>query len=54
VRYIDVTNKTTDANGHVTATASFASAGPRTYYAAFAGDSSYAAAISSVLTINVR
>ena len=54
VRYDDVTNKATDANGQVTATASFASAGQRTYYATFSGDSSYAAATSGVLTINVR
>jgi hypothetical protein len=54
VRYNDVTNKSTNASGQVTATASFASAGSRTYYATFAGDSSYAAATSSVLTIDVH
>ena len=54
VRYDDVTNKNTDANGQVTATASFGYAGQRTYYATFAGDSSYPAATSSVLTINAR
>jgi hypothetical protein len=52
-RYNDVANKNTNANGQVTATVSFASAGQRTYYATFGGDSSYAAATSSVLTINV-
>ncbi|MGZ7164284.1 MAG: Ig-like domain-containing protein [Halobacteriota archaeon] len=50
----DVTNKSTNANGQVTANASFASAGQRTYYATFHGDSSYGASTSSVLTINVR
>jgi len=54
VRYIDVTNQNTDANGHVTATATFTSAGPRTYYAAFAGDSSYGASLSNGVAINVR
>jgi thiol-disulfide isomerase/thioredoxin len=54
VRYDDVTNKNTDANGQATATVSFASAGQRTYYATFAGDSSHPAATSSVLTVNVR
>jgi spore germination protein YaaH len=53
VRYNDVTNKNTNANGQVTATVSFASAGQRTFYASFGGDSSYAAATSSILTINV-
>jgi hypothetical protein len=50
----DVTNASTNANGQVTATASFASAGPRNYYATFGGDSAYQAALSNVLTINVR
>jgi hypothetical protein len=53
VRYDDVTNKNTDANGQVTATASFGYAGRRTYYATFAGDSSDKASTSSVLTVNV-
>jgi hypothetical protein len=54
VRYDDATNKSTNASGQVNATASFESAGPRNYYATFAGDSSYSASMSSVLTINVR
>jgi thiol-disulfide isomerase/thioredoxin len=54
VRYDDVTNKNTNANGQVTATVSFASAGERTYYATFGGDSSYPAATSSVLAIYVK
>jgi hypothetical protein len=54
VRYNDVTNKATDANGQATVTGSFASAGLRTYYATFSGDSSYGASTSSVLSINVR
>jgi thiol-disulfide isomerase/thioredoxin len=54
VRYDDVTNKNTDANGQVTATASFGHAGQRTYYATFAGDSAYPAATSAVVTISVK
>ena len=54
VRYDDVTNKNTNANGQVTATASFGYAGSRTYYAAFGGDNAYQVAISSVLLVNVR
>jgi C1A family cysteine protease len=53
VRYNDVSNKATDANGQVTAAASFGYAAPRNYYAIFGGDSSYGASLSSVLTINV-
>jgi hypothetical protein len=53
VRYDDLTNKSSDANGQVTATASFGYAGRRTYYATFAGDSSDKASASSVLTVNV-
>jgi hypothetical protein len=53
VRYDDVTNQNTDANGQATATVSFASAGQRTYYATFAGDSAYGGSTSSVLTVNV-
>ena len=49
----DVTNKNTNADGQVNATASFASACQRNYYAMFGGDSSYAAALSNVLVINV-
>jgi Bacterial Ig-like domain (group 3) len=54
VRYNDVTNKSTDASGQVAVTGSFVSAGQRTYYAAFGGDSSYGASTSSVLIIKVR
>jgi thiol-disulfide isomerase/thioredoxin len=54
VRYDDVTNKNTDAKGQATATVSFGSAGPRTYHAAFAGDSSHPAATSAALTVNIR
>jgi len=54
IRYNDVTNKNTDANGQVTAAASFGYAAPRKYYAIFGGDNAYQAAISSVLTVNVR
>jgi Bacterial Ig-like domain (group 3) len=54
VRYDDVTNKSTNASGQVNATATFESAGPRNYYATFAGDSSYGASMSSILAINVR
>ena len=54
VRYDDVSSKATDANGQVTAAVSFASPGPRTYYAAFAGDSSHPAATSGVVMINVK
>ena len=49
----DVTANT-NAHGQVTETTSFASAGQRNYYATFGGDSSYAAATSNVLVINVR
>jgi Bacterial Ig-like domain (group 3)/Hypothetical glycosyl hydrolase family 15 len=54
VRYDDVTNKATDANGRVTTSVSFASAGQRTFYATFAGDSSYPAATSAAVTTNVK
>jgi hypothetical protein len=53
VRYDDVTNKATDGNGQVTATVSFDYAGPRTYYATFAGDAADAASTSSALKVNV-
>jgi len=52
VRTDDVTANT-NVHGQVTETTSFASAGRLNYYATFAGDSSYAAATSSGLTINV-
>ena len=53
VRYNDTTG-TTNANGQITLTTSFGSAGTRTYYATFAGDSSYQASTSSVVTVNVN
>jgi C1A family cysteine protease len=52
VRYNDTTN-TTNTTGQITVTTSFGSPGQRTYYATFAGDSSYQAKTSSVVTINV-
>ena len=52
VRYNDTTN-TTNANGQITITTSFGSPGTRSYYASFAGDGSYQASTSSVVTINV-
>jgi len=52
VRYTDTT-KTTNTAGQITLTQTFGSAGQRTYYATFTGDSSYAAKTSSVVTINV-
>ena len=52
VRYTDTT-KTTDANGKITLTQSFGSAAQRSYYATFAGDSSYASSTSSAVNINV-
>ncbi|MGB9211640.1 MAG: DUF2334 domain-containing protein, partial [Halobacteriota archaeon] len=47
VRYNDTT-KTTNATGQISVTTSFGSAGTRTYYASFAGDSEYAASSDSV------
>jgi hypothetical protein len=44
----DVTNKNTNADGQITATASFASAGQRNYYAMFGGDSSYGASLTTL------
>ena len=52
VRYNDTTN-TTNSTGQITVTTSFGSPGTRTYYATFAGDSSYQNSTSSVVTINV-
>ena len=52
VRYNDTTN-TTNATGQITVTTSFGSPGTRTYYATFAGDSSYQNSTSSVVTVNV-
>jgi hypothetical protein len=54
VRYNDVTNKATDANGQITATVSFGYAGPRTYYATFAGDAANAASTSNAVVVNVQ
>jgi len=53
VRYNDAT-KTTNANGQISVTTSFGSAGKRTYYATFAGDSSYQASTSTVVTVTVK
>jgi len=53
VKYTDTT-KTTNANGKITLTQSFSSAGQRTYYASFAGDTSYKASTSAVVTIRVH
>ena len=52
VRYNDTTN-TTNSTGQITVTTSFGSPGTRTYYATFAGDSSYQNSTSSVVTVNV-
>jgi Uncharacterized protein conserved in bacteria (DUF2334)/Bacterial Ig-like domain (group 3) len=54
VRYNDFTDANTNASGQIAATVSFGSAGQRTYYATFSGDSSYAESTSSVLNINVE
>jgi len=53
VRYNDTT-KTTNASGQITLNTSWASAGTRTYYASFAGDSSYKASTSKVVTVTVK
>ena len=53
VRYNDTT-ATTNANGQITLTQSFGSAGQRTYYATFTGDSSHHTSTSSVVTVNVN
>ena len=53
VRYFDIT-KTTNANGQISLTQSFGSSGQRTYYATFAGDTSYSASTSSVLNVYVK
>ena len=52
IRYND-TRTATNATGQVTLTTSFGSTGTRTYYATFAGDSSYQASTSNAVTINV-
>jgi hypothetical protein len=52
VKYTDTT-ATTNANGQIALTQSFSSTGQRTYYATFAGDSTYQTSTSGVTTINV-
>jgi hypothetical protein len=52
-RYNDLTT-TTNANGQVTLTQSFSSSGKRTYYANFAGDSSYQTSTSSAVIVTVQ
>jgi len=52
VKYTDTT-KTTTANGQITFVQTFGSAGQRTYYAAFAGDSQYANSQAGPVTIGV-
>ncbi|MFZ0926691.1 MAG: Ig-like domain repeat protein [Halobacteriota archaeon] len=52
VRYNDTT-KTTDKNGQISLTTSWSTAGERTYYATFAGNSSYQASTSAVVKISV-
>jgi len=53
VRYNDLTAKT-GTNGQITLTTSFASPGQRTYYATFAGDTSYQSSTSSAFTVTVN
>jgi len=53
VRYNDLTANT-NANGQITVTTTWDYAATRTYYAAFAGDSSYATSTSDVVTITVH
>ncbi len=53
VKYTDTTKKTNTA-GKITLTQSFGSSGKRTYYASFAGETSYSASKSTVKTINVK
>jgi glucose/arabinose dehydrogenase len=52
VRYTDTTANT-NAAGQIKLTQTFGSTGQRPYYATFAGDSSYKAATSSAVNINV-
>jgi len=52
VRYDDIT-ESTNSDGQITITQTFSSAGPRDYYATFAGDASYDAATSAVVNVNV-
>ena len=51
IRYNDTTNVT--VGGQITLTTSWSPAGTRSYYATFAGDSSYQNSTSSVVTVNV-
>jgi len=53
VKYTDTT-KNTDSSGKVTLTQSFSTKGQRTYYATFAGDTSYKGSTSAVVTIRVH
>ncbi len=53
VRYTDKTINT-DSSGQISLTQTFSSAGQRTYYATFAGDTWYKASTSSVLNVNVK
>jgi len=53
VKYTDTTTNTNSA-GQITLTQSFGSTGQRTYYATFAGDSSYPTSTSGVATIKAR
>ena len=52
IKYTDTTKTT--VNGQITLTQKFGSTGPRTYYATFAGDTSYKGSTSAVVTITVR
>ena len=53
VRYTDTT-KNTNANGQITLTQTFGSTGIRTYYATFAGDTSYKVSTSSAVIVPVK
>jgi len=53
VKYIDTTKKT-NSTGQITLTQTFSSTGQRTYYASFAGDTSYKKSTSSVVNVNVK
>ncbi len=46
------TTKTTNANGQITFVQAFGSPGQRSYYATFAGDSTYGSSTSSVVKVN--
>jgi hypothetical protein len=49
----DHTNKTADSKGQIIFTQTFGSTGQLTYYATFAGDSTYGAS-SGTVTVNVK